>query len=329
MDYDPAMGVFVWKVSPGPRTSIGSRVGHKGPGGRPVVEIDGKLHYLARLAWFYVHGVWPNGVVLPENGEKTDIRIANLMEQSHSELRISGGLNSLNTSGIKGVSWKKSKAKWVAMITRDSVQYYLGEFSTKEAAAEAYQAAAAGGPLPDRGRTKDPDWQNSRRQRSAPWKAIKENPSIVGWETLEQFIADLGEPPTRDHVLMRQRYDDPLGPGNAMWRLPWAKRDGHETEPTKSYNLMQFEISVGEYNRLHALQEGLCAICKRPESVPFKGTIRRLAVDHDHKTGQIRGLLCAQCNNGLGRFDDDPDRLRAAADYIENGIVSLVKKDAS
>jgi hypothetical protein len=58
-------------------------------------------------------------------------------------------------------------------------------------------------------------------------------------------------------------------------------------------------------------QHGVCAIC-RTDNWGRKGP----AVDHDHATGRIRGVLCQNCNQGLGRFTDDPARLRAAADYL-------------
>lgn len=56
-----------------------------------------------------------------------------------------------------------------------------------------------------------------------------------------------------------------------------------------------------------------CWICQFPESVEN----RRLAVDHDHVTGQVRGLLCTRCNQVLGRMHDNPALLRKAAEYLE------------
>jgi hypothetical protein len=62
--------------------------------------------------------------------------------------------------------------------------------------------------------------------------------------------------------------------------------------------------------KLMEAQKGFCAICGRERNRP-------LDLDHNHKTGEPRGLLCRSCNNGLGLFEDDPKRLRAAADYLE------------
>lgn len=58
--------------------------------------------------------------------------------------------------------------------------------------------------------------------------------------------------------------------------------------------------------------DGTCFICKGPQR------IKLLAVDHDHRTGEFRGLLCTTCNQGLGHFFDNPELLRNAAEYIEN-----------
>lgn len=59
-------------------------------------------------------------------------------------------------------------------------------------------------------------------------------------------------------------------------------------------------------------QNGKCAICRLP---PRHG--RELGIDHCHATNRARGLLCEECNYGLGSFHDNPTWLRAAADYLE------------
>ena len=73
----------------------------------------------------------------------------------------------------------------------------------------------------------------------------------------------------------------------------------------------QYGMSIEEYDALLASQDGVCAICG---SLPVK---KRLAVDHDHTTNDVRGLLCTRCNTTLGRMKDDPALLRRAADYVE------------
>jgi len=60
-----------------------------------------------------------------------------------------------------------------------------------------------------------------------------------------------------------------------------------------------------------AAQGGTCAICDSPPGS------RRLAIDHDHATGVVRGLLCPRCNTGLAYFRDRPELFRTAADYLE------------
>src|SRR5438445_9289465 len=65
-------------------------------------------------------------------------------------------------------------------------------------------------------------------------------------------------------------------------------------------------LSKEEYDAMSEYQRGVCAICGKE---PTDG--ERLAVDHDHATGRVRGLLCRGCNTGLGHFTDDPSRLRA------------------
>jgi hypothetical protein len=72
-----------------------------------------------------------------------------------------------------------------------------------------------------------------------------------------------------------------------------------------------FGIGIEDYERMLEEQEGRCYLCRG--SSPD----RALAVDHCHTTGVVRGLLCDLCNRGLGMFKDNPELLRAAADYVE------------
>jgi len=81
--------------------------------------------------------------------------------------------------------------------------------------------------------------------------------------------------------------------------------------------LKQYRITEAEYNAMLAAQNYVCAICEKPETQFVRGAIKRLAVDHCHATGKVRELLCAACNQAIGRLKDDPLLIRRAADYVE------------
>ena len=72
-----------------------------------------------------------------------------------------------------------------------------------------------------------------------------------------------------------------------------------------------YNLQPGEYEKVFNFQGGVCAICKRP---PKPG--KNLHVDHDHKTGLTRGLLCWTDNSAVGKFKDDAVKLAAALEYI-------------
>lgn len=94
-----------------------------------------------------------------------------------------------------------------------------------------------------------------------------------------------------------------------------AKERTHNTftvAQQELYKLSRYNLSKEDYDFKYTQQEGRCAICNRHES-EFK---KRLHVDHDHMTGDIRGLLCQQCNVGLGNFSDSCERLTNAKDYL-------------
>ena len=77
-----------------------------------------------------------------------------------------------------------------------------------------------------------------------------------------------------------------------------------------------------QYEIMYQRQDGHCAICRRKDTIKQRASIDRLlGVDHDHETGQIRGLLCYNCNLGIGHLKDSPDILREAIRYLETATL--------
>lgn len=78
-----------------------------------------------------------------------------------------------------------------------------------------------------------------------------------------------------------------------------------------------YGITREDYLKMSEEQGHVCKICGCAETVKRRGKVIRLAVDHCHQTGKIRGLLCCSCNRALGYFKDSPENLRKAAEYLE------------
>jgi Recombination endonuclease VII len=74
----------------------------------------------------------------------------------------------------------------------------------------------------------------------------------------------------------------------------------------------QYGITLDQYNQMLADQNHKCAICGNEDEVEG----RKLAIDHCHKTGKVRGLLCGKCNRGLGLFYDNLELLQNAISYL-------------
>ena len=95
--------------------------------------------------------------------------------------------------------------------------------------------------------------------------------------------------------------------------------------PNRKYNrlnqltlqLKKYALTVEDYEFELQNQNYVCAICGQPETAIYKGTLRRLAVDHCQKNGCYRGLLCGSCNRGLGFFFDNIQSLKKATEYLE------------
>lgn len=85
---------------------------------------------------------------------------------------------------------------------------------------------------------------------------------------------------------------------------------------SRATQLAVYGLSPEEYDNMLHLQGGVCEICHEEETLKNRGNTVTLSVDHDHSTGQVRGLLCSSCNKGLGFFRDSPELLIVAIDYI-------------
>jgi len=146
------------------------------------------------------------------------------------------------------------------------------------------------------------------------------------WSDFWQFVSDVGEKPSPRSVLKRPDISKSIGPDNFFWSEPvadrslskitkaeyqrqWRKKNPRASKNT--YLKKTFGITIDQYEAMLESQNNLCAICSGSDE-HFS-----LAVDHDHKSGKVRGLLCSQCNRGLGLFKDEVVRLESALKYLK------------
>ena len=108
---------------------------------------------------------------------------------------------------------------------------------------------------------------------------------------------------------------------NASHKMRKASSDPIAIRASRRNSLLkcEYNLTPEQYDRMVEEQHGLCAVCKRPETRIDRrtGIIRCLSIDHDHKTGKVRRLLCATCNSALGLLGDDPVRIAALLKYIQ------------
>ena len=105
------------------------------------------------------------------------------------------------------------------------------------------------------------------------------------------------------------------------------RRSRYSPEESFEWNLRyRYNSPIEEYNLLLTQQGGVCAICKQPETaIGRSGKVKTLATDHDHETGKVRGLLCAECNTLLGAIENDPVRFEALMKYKQRHSVNYSK----
>jgi len=143
LNYDQHSGRFTWKRSRRGPAKAGDQAGYKRPDGYIKIKIDGSAVWAHRLAWFYVHGAWPENQIVHINGNSSDNSIANLRDVSprtnmqnerQARRRKNGGT-------MLGAHWSKTWKRWKSSINAGGRLLHVGWFDTEQQAHAAYIAA--------------------------------------------------------------------------------------------------------------------------------------------------------------------------------------------
>lgn len=150
------------------------------------------------------------------------------------------------------------------------------------------------------------------------------------------FVIDVGDRPHKGQ-LIRINESLPYSKENVRWRQPEVTdeilkdkaarmseyqkrlRENHPERYRAASFKRHYGITYEQYNEMLIAQRGVCAICEKPQAFvhPKTGEPVNLSVDHCHRTGKVRALLCSKCNTALGALDDNVDLLHKAIEYIE------------
>lgn len=171
-------------------------------------------------------------------------------------------------------------------------------------------------------------YDKAQHPMKATWKLLRSrNKGLypASWDRFDAFLADVGERPTPQHQLRRLDGNEPFSKQNVRWvalaiKAPDPNSKAYHQSYGREWNLRDsFGLTGEDYTAMSVRQGNVCAICEQPETAIHHktGEPRALAVDHNHKTGAVRGLLCRDCNLGLGLFEDDRDILARAQAYLD------------
>ncbi len=186
------------------------------------------------------------------------------------------------------------------------------------------------------------DWgQRSKHPMYEAWQGMRRVASLKGgtdprWGDFWAFVEDVGERPVEGSRLYRIDTSKPYSKENCEWRAPildvgtlaskaerqrvWRMKRPHLSRQNDRRKL--YGLQPGDYDRMLAEQNGVCAICGSLETSvdPRSSEPFSLAVDHNKETGKVRGLLCQGCNTGIGGLKHSTDNLRAAIAYLDRHI---------
>lgn len=127
---------------------------------------------------------------------------------------------------------------------------------------------------------------------------------------------------TRNHS---EKNREKMTARSAAW---YRENKDRARQTTRKNKLQRYGLTVEQFSAMLASQSGKCPICQMELKSP-----KVPAVDHDHQTGAVRGILCRQCNAAIGQLQDNPTVLRRAAEYLENssssGVISTTNSELS
>jgi hypothetical protein len=233
-------------------------------------------------------------------------------------------------SDVPGVLWDASRNRWRAYSAGPRrTRMFLGTRKTKEEA-EKLRLDADAGQFPSaeekHGALLD---KMARIRMRAVWREVIKEANE--WQSFDHFLSSVGDRPKEERKLVKRLEDKPIGPTNFQWVKP--KHDFMTSGGRRSYAKeryasdklfyrraelrRKFGLSLEDYNAMLEEQGGVCAICAQPETAIRQGRVLPLAVDHNHKTGALRGLLCTACNIGIGSLAESTERLNAAIAYLD------------
>jgi len=146
INYNPETGVFLWKIRPDVENAWNGRYAGTSAGaykdGYKVIRIHRQMFRAHRLAWLYVYGYLPKGDLDHIDGNRANNKISNLREATRSQNSANSRKSIKNTSGFKGVYYRKDTNKWSAYIGKNGKRTILGCFDCPAAAHFAYVVAA-------------------------------------------------------------------------------------------------------------------------------------------------------------------------------------------
>ena len=137
IDYDPETGTFTRRIQLN-NVMAGTILGSERYDGYLCIRILGKSYLAHRLAWFYMHGTWPN-IIDHINGIRNDNRLCNLRDVTTQINILNRPVQINNILGVRGV--KQHGNKFIARISFEGYTHYLGLFDTMHGASEAYEQA--------------------------------------------------------------------------------------------------------------------------------------------------------------------------------------------